>query len=126
MSNFDSWRLTSGEISPSMDTGDKIYHILHSRIVHNCLMILLVIDVSIVITSIILEIEVLTKDVEEYKHIIDICQSEIISTPTTSKCNEDSIYHHLYEQVQKGLFACSISILCIFIMESLCLLFAKP
>jgi hypothetical protein len=78
------WIITEGKIHESSHLADKIYHFLHSRPVHYFMLALLVLDITLVVISIGLEIEYLHSKVKDYEDIVETCQNEITEKSNSS------------------------------------------
>ena len=86
------------------------------------------------IISIALEIEIVSLEVHECENVVEVCQDEISdssgivsSSGSTTGCHYEPSHHveHL-QHVEHTLAIVSISILSLFLLENLTLLFAKP
>lgn len=125
----DPWVLTSGSAHSSLNWHERVYHFMHSRRVHVVLMVLLGIDVLISIASIILEIEYLKSETDDYEHIVEVCQ-EALSTSDPAAVTyclyPGDVGNGSLAGAQEVLGVLSLIILFIFLSESLILLASNP
>lgn len=89
-----------------------------------------------VIVSIVLEIEILSLEVTECDEVVEDCQEMIhdLSTSFISSSSSSSSECHLHttdqvhhlEHLEHVFAFCSIAILCVFVVENVSLIIAKP
>jgi hypothetical protein len=125
----DPWVITTGPAHSSLRWHEKVYHHMHSHRVHVVLMVLLGLDVLISIISVILEVEYLKSEINDYEHIIDVCQEAVTSgdASAASYClSHGEVGSRRIEGGQEALAVLSLIILFIFLLESTILLASNP
>ena len=120
------YTFTHGHPHESLDISDKIYHWLHNKYVHMVLSFLLLIDILIVIISISLELVYLESKISDYEEVVDACQAALGSVGNPDECSDEELGKDHYIHIIEELAVLSLSILSLFLLESVILMIAKP
>jgi hypothetical protein len=124
--HHDPFTYTTGKPHESLHISDKIYHFLHNKYVHMFFSALLLVDILIVITSISLELEYLETKLSDYESVVESCQEALHESGDPHKCEDEELGKDRLIEVVEELAIVSLSILSLFLLESLILLAAKP
>lgn len=107
--------------------GDDWHHrlnrFLHSNRVHLVLNILLVVDLLLVVTGLILEVEFLKTKVEDLEHVCEIGECPVPGG--TSHVDFEEQGNHDLEDAEKTLVYASVAILFLFLLENVGLILAN-